>query len=77
MNKPKPCPFCMSDSLRVGEGEYRIFADQLMYKSYIVCSECKAMIMRASDESLEHARKAAFEAWNRRAHGGTAYMEGT
>ena len=67
MEKLKPCPFCMSDSLRVGDGESRIFADQLVYKSYIVCSECKAMILRTSDESTEHARKAAFEAWNRRA----------
>lgn len=75
MNKPKPCPFCMSDNIRVlsvpGRDEY----DPAYYTS-VRCSDCGAGIIRESDESAEHAFRAAVEAWNRRAHGGTAYMEG-
>lgn len=75
MEKLKPCPFCMSDNIRalsvVGMREY---GDP--YYTLVKCSDCSASIVRGSDESTKHAHRAAVEAWNRRAHGGTAYMEG-
>lgn len=75
MDKLKPCPFCMSDNIRVlsvvGMREY---GDP--YYTSVRCSDCDAGIIRESDESADHAFHAAIEAWNRRAHGGTAYMEG-
>lgn len=77
MEKLKPCPFCMSDRIHVGDGECSInTGDAIVYRSYVVCSDCKAMICRTHDESPEHAHRAAVESWNRRAHSGTEYMEG-
>ena len=72
----KPCPFCMGDRIHVSDGECSITGDAVVYRSHVICSDCKAMICRTHDESPDHAHRAAVESWNRRSHGGTAYMEG-
>ena len=77
MDNLKPCHFCMSDNIAVDDDEHSdIILIMTEYRTQIECRECGATITRYSDESMEHAHRAAVEAWNRRAHGGTAYMEG-
>lgn len=75
MDELKPCPFCMSDNIRVlsmpGRDEY-----DPLYNTSVRCSDCGAGIVRRSNKSVDRAFHAAVEAWNRRAHGGTKYMEG-
>ena len=74
-DKLENCPFCKSDDVR--ERNYPPYEEMGdPYFAIVQCNECKACIIRESDESPEHAHRAAVEAWNRRAHGGTAYMEG-
>lgn len=77
MEKLKPCPFCMSDDIQEMNDVLKVTFRAPEYWHKIYCNGCMASITRQTAERPEHARRAAVEAWNRRAHGGTAYMEGT
>lgn len=63
---PNPCPECRCEDVMVEEKRHEsviLIGD--LYQCKIKCTACGEMVSRISDESAEHARRAAVEAWNR------------
>lgn len=76
MGKLKPCPFCMGADVHQQDDEIdNLLSGVIIYRSRVICTECGAAITRTGDDEPESARRNALESWNRRAHGGTKYME--
>ena len=57
----KPCPFCGNIP------EYNDYVDDDFCISRIICSNCGAQVVRASN-TIEDIKPEIITAWNRRAH---------
>lgn len=61
--KPIPCPVCGNVPVMVEKYEY-VYLIGNFYQCKIKCLSCGNAVIRTSDESAEHARRAAVETWN-------------
>lgn len=62
--KPIPCPVCGSEPVMVGKTFEHVYLIGDFYQCKIKCPSCGNTVIRTSDESAEHARRAAVETWN-------------
>lgn len=61
----RPCPGCLSIDLEITEKTYEhVYLIGDFYQCKIKCPSCGNTVIRTTDESAEHARRAAVETWN-------------